>query len=104
MEQKSTAGFENQEETVKARPHWWAAWCWAVGGVFLNWTSAFNRFSGKYPPYSAHVLARLALTATLSALISLVVVGLVRQLNRREVGVVFFLASSLSYVFSYMHI
>jgi ABC-type Fe3+-siderophore transport system permease subunit len=103
MEQKSTTGFENQD-TVRAKPHWWAAWCWAIGGVFLNWTSAFNRFSGNYPPYSAHVLLRMAVTATLGALISLIVVRVVRKLNRRDVGVVFFLASSLSYVFSYIRV
>jgi hypothetical protein len=101
MEQKSTAEFESQE-TTRAKPHWWSAWCWAVGGIFLNWTSAFNRFSGKSPLYSSSVLGRMALTATLCACVSLLVVRVVRKLTLRDGSVIFFVLSNLSLVFSYI--
>jgi hypothetical protein len=104
MEQNPTEAVGNQTAAKARQPHWWAFWCWVAGGVFSNWSSAFNRFGAKYPIYSETVLFRMAVTVTFCALISLIVVGIFRKLRLREAGPVFFLLSAMTYVFSYARI
>jgi hypothetical protein len=104
MEHNSAAAVGNQDTPKTKQPHWWAFWCWAIGGVFLNWSSAFNRFAAKSPIYSEAVLLRMALTVTLCALISLIVVSIVRKLSLRDAGPLFFLLSALTSIFAYARI